>query len=327
MKKIIACTGYGGTGSSVISDLFKEFNTITSFGDFEFRFLQDPGGIKELEFGIKLNNDRLLTSYYIKKHIDYIKSLKKYNDFFNGKFQKLSQDYIENIVDVSWSGYWHQDIYEANFFKKIFYIIEMNILRKIFRVHEGGAIFYPKLFKDKMYYSSGIEFDKKTKQYISNLIDASDHKGNNYIVFDQLVPASNAEKYIKYFDNIKIIIVDRDPRDLYLLNKVHWKEKWIPSDSIETYISWYKNLRINKSRDNNILHVRFEDFIFNYDKIIPLVCNFCNVDLNNHVHKFKYFDPEVSIKNVNLAPDFPEYSNDIVRIERELNEYCYPFTE
>ena len=42
MKSIITCTGYGGTGSSVVSDLLKEFKTVHSFGDFEFRFLQDP---------------------------------------------------------------------------------------------------------------------------------------------------------------------------------------------------------------------------------------------------------------------------------------------
>ena len=34
--KIITCTGYGATGSSVITDLLKEFKTVHSLGDFEF---------------------------------------------------------------------------------------------------------------------------------------------------------------------------------------------------------------------------------------------------------------------------------------------------
>ena len=38
--KIITCTGYGGTGSSAITDLLKEFQNVYSYGDVEFRFLQ-----------------------------------------------------------------------------------------------------------------------------------------------------------------------------------------------------------------------------------------------------------------------------------------------
>ena len=48
MKKIITCAGYHGTGSSLVTDLLKEFLNTKSFGEYEYRFLQDPNGVKEI---------------------------------------------------------------------------------------------------------------------------------------------------------------------------------------------------------------------------------------------------------------------------------------
>ncbi|MBS9436690.1 hypothetical protein EAE91_05700 [Photorhabdus noenieputensis] len=67
--KVITCTGYGDTGSSVVSDLLKEFSNIHSFGNFEFGFLQDPHGIRDLDYGIVQNNNRLTTNYHINNYL------------------------------------------------------------------------------------------------------------------------------------------------------------------------------------------------------------------------------------------------------------------
>ena len=75
--KLITCTGYGSTGSSVVTDLLAEFKDINSYGDFEFRFLQDPHGLRDLEYGLFENNNRLNTDYHIKQFIKYSKFLSK----------------------------------------------------------------------------------------------------------------------------------------------------------------------------------------------------------------------------------------------------------
>lgn len=332
MKQIITCTGYGGTGSSVVSDLLKEFDNVKSFGEFEFRFLQDPGGIRELEFGILENNDRLLTSYYISKHIKYIKYISNskvynYEKFFNNKFKIISDKYIEELVDIKWDGFWHQNIIDANLFCKFIYYIERFLQKKLLNISEGGATLYNKLFKNKMYYSSpNSNFYELTRKYLYELIINSDHDDNDYIVFDQLVPASNANKYIKYFYNIKIIIIDRDPRDLYLLNRIYWKEKWIPSDNVSMFIDWYLGLRVNQDySENEILRVKFEDFIYNYDSTIEEICDFTGVNISLHTSKYKFFDPNVSIKNTNLKKQHNKYNSEILEIENKLSEYCYCF--
>lgn len=48
MKNIITCASYGGTGSSAITDLMKEFNNVKSLGEFEFSIAHDLDGISDL---------------------------------------------------------------------------------------------------------------------------------------------------------------------------------------------------------------------------------------------------------------------------------------
>lgn len=52
MHKIITCTGFGGTGSSAISDLFKEFDNVKSCGNFEFSLAHEVDGISDLQHAI-----------------------------------------------------------------------------------------------------------------------------------------------------------------------------------------------------------------------------------------------------------------------------------
>ena len=47
---------------------------------------------------------------------------------------------------------------------------------------------------------------------------------------DQLVPSSNIEKYLRYFKDIKVVVVDRDQRDLFLFGKYNWRDGVIPTN-------------------------------------------------------------------------------------------------
>ncbi|HHN8407655.1 TPA: hypothetical protein ACRRX0_002393 [Morganella morganii] len=328
VPKVITCTGYGGTGSSVISDLLGEFSNVSSMGNFEFRFIQDPNGIRDLDYGINENNNRLTTSYHINNFISYINYLSKskvynYESFFNNQFKSISDKFINNIVDIKWDGFWHQDIIDSSFFRKFIYYSERIIQKKILRMKEGGANFYGSLFNKKMYYSSGKNFHQHVKNYMAELILSSNHNNKDFVVFDQIIPSNNVDKYTNYFNEIKVIIVDRDPRDLYILNEALWKEKWIPSDNLDNYIEWFQILRKDKTENENIIYLQFEDFIYNYDSTIRTVCDFCNIDIANHQWKNKYFDPSISIKNTNLVERFPQFKDDANIIKNRLMQFCY----
>ena len=48
--KVISCASYHGTGSSAITDFLGEFDNVCSMTNYEFRFVQDPDGISDLEY-------------------------------------------------------------------------------------------------------------------------------------------------------------------------------------------------------------------------------------------------------------------------------------
>ncbi|ATW33071.1 MULTISPECIES: sulfotransferase family protein [Candidatus Williamhamiltonella] len=333
--KVITCTGYGGTGSSVVSDLLKEFSNVCSFGNFEFRFLHDPHGLRDLDYGIVQNNNRLTTSYHINNYIKYINFLSKsnvypYENFFNKKFKKITNEYLRNIINIEWNGFFHQDVISDTSIKKFIYYLERFYQKKILGMKEGGAKIYGKIFNKKMYYSYPREkFYIETRKYLRNLINASNYDLKEYVMFDQLVPPNNTHHYLKYFDDLKIIVIDRDPRDLYLLNKCLWNEKWIPTENIHDYINWFKILREHQKFDQedkkSVLRLPFEDFIYKYDQTVQKVCDFCCLKSIKHTNKYKYFDPKISKDNTNLKSKYSKYNIEIASIETELVEFCYNF--
>ena len=56
--KVISCASYYGTGSSAITDYVSEFDGVFSMTNEEFRFIQDPDGIDDLEFHLVENHNR-----------------------------------------------------------------------------------------------------------------------------------------------------------------------------------------------------------------------------------------------------------------------------
>jgi len=331
--KLITCTGYGSTGSSVVSDLLKEFRDVNSYGDFEFRFIQDPHGLRDLEYGLFENNNRLNTDYHIKQFIKYSKFLSNsfhynYEKYFNGSFNKISNEFINEIIDIQWKGHWHQDIIDESNLRKFFYYLERVIQKKVFKLRYSGAEYYNNI----MYYSKLKDkesFYQKVRIYTDKLIDSMNiHEKYNFLVLDQLVPPDHNQTYLNYFDNLKVIIVDRDPRDLYLLEKYQYKHKWVPYDNIKEFVRWYKLIRMHKKEENknrNVMYINFEDFIYSYDETINKVINFCNLDKSLWIDRKKYFNPEISIKNTKKWLTYSNVKDEIAYIEEELKEFLVKY--
>jgi hypothetical protein len=331
--KLITCTGYGSTGSSVVTDLLKEFEDVNSYGDFEFRFLQDPHGLRDLEYGLFENNNRLNTGYYIKQFIKYSKFLSKskvynYEKYFDGNFKKLSDEFIDDIIDVKWSGYWHQDIIDENLIRKFFYYLERVIQKKVLKQRYSGAQYY----KNTMYYANPLskeEFYKKCQSYTKELISSMGiDKRYNFLALDQLVPPDHNQTYLNYFHNLKIIIVDRDPRDLFLLEKYQYKHKWVPYENVKKFVKWFRLIREHKKlevKSKNVLYINFEDFIYNYENSIDKVIEFIGLDKSKWNNKRKYFNPDISIKNTKKWLVYPQAKKEIEYIEKELKEFLVEY--
>jgi hypothetical protein len=331
--KVITCASYGGTGSSVVTDLFKEFSNCFSAGDYEFRFLQDYDGVSTLENALLNNYHRMNSDIAIRRFkeiVDYHSGnfvFKRYEKFFKGKFKEISYDYISSLIDISWMGYWEQHAIETNSINRFLGYKIYPRIKKAFRSSaEKDFVLQPP--KRELYFSYPLDrFHEATKKYTRELCSAVDPE-NKYdnLVFDQLVPPYNISRYLNYFDDLKVIVIDRDPRDLYVTNETRWKESWIPSHDIEKFIKWYKLLREPQKHEQEdpkrILRLQFEDVVINYDKNIDKILSFSEIDSKEHIDKKKYFDPAISIKNIGLYKNFKDIEK-IKQIEKELPEYCF----
>jgi hypothetical protein len=331
--KVITCASYGGTGSSVVTDLFKEFDNCFSAGDYEFRFLQDYDGVSTLENALLNNYHRMNSDIAIRRFkniVDYHSGnavFKRYEKFFKGKFKEISYEYIDSLIDISWRGYWEHHAIETNSLNRFFAYKIYPRIKKVFRSKsEKGFVMQPP--KKELYFSYPVDrFYEATKKYTRRLCAVVDpeHKYEN-LVFDQLVPPYNISRYLNYFDDLKVIVIDRDPRDLFVINETRWKESWIPSHDVDKFIKWYRLLREPQKHEQEdpkrILRLQFEDVVLNYEENLSRILTFLEVDSKNHIEKKKYFNPAVSVNNMALYKNY-EDQKIIKQIQNELSEYCF----
>jgi hypothetical protein len=175
----------------------------------------------------------------------------------------------------------------------------------------------------------------KTRIFTDNLLREADTENRHeYILFDQAIPVISFSNYLNYFTSLRVIIVDRDPRDIYVMNKAFWGSGYIPTSNVELFIKWYSETRqprniglseLEADSIKRVIFLPFESLIYEYDDSLKRVMAHTGLTTNEHINKLKYFNPELSIKNTQVFLDFPELKNDIDLIEKHLEEYCYPF--
>ena len=331
--RIITCAGYYRTGSSAVSDFFSEFDNCISLGDYEFRFLQDPDGISDLEYNVIENNHRHNTSHAIKRYIKMVDFLngawysKRYRYFFDDKFMQYSMEYINAITTLQCEAWWHRDQIDRG---SLFYFID-RLYAKMIGVFQKSRSNTSMLRNEQSYFTNicAEEFYRHTKDYTRKLFHYINKSKKDFLMVDQLVPPSNINRYLNYFDDIKVISVERDPRDLYILEKTKYRWGIVPYKNVENFCEWYKITRSHRKHEqddnNKIVRIYFEDLIYNYEETKRKLIKFVGLTEVQHIRKKDFFNPDRSIKNTKVYLEYPEFKEDIKYIERELREYLYHY--
>ena len=73
------------------------------------------------------------------------------------------------------------------------------------------------------------------------------------------------------------------------------------------------------------MFVRFEDMVYNYDETTRKIAEWLKLSEKDHLYKYKYFNPEHSIKNTQTWKKIDCDQQEIAYIEKELKEYLYDF--
>lgn len=336
--RFVTCSSYYGTGSSAITDFVAEFDNVFDFTNEEFRFIQDPDGISDLEFNLvecfnRHNSGHSLKRF--KKLVDFYSGNifgSKYSGFFGDKWKEYSYEYIDALTDFTFPGWWMYDLYDNG----EWYYFRKRIINKILHktIWKNNPDRQLNTLKNVVTYCSHPteeKFLRLTRDYIYKLFSSVVPDNKEIIMVDQLLPPMNLCRYLRYFDNnIQTVVVDRDPRDVFVLDKYVWKDGILPNDA-ETFCKWFEYTRSHRKTENldtdQIHFIRFEDLIYKYEETTQELIQWLKLDNFNHIRKKERFKPEVSIRNTQVWKKYPESLREVRIIEERLSEYLYEFPQ
>ena len=330
--KLITCASYFGTGSSALTDLISEYTPVHPNNEFEFRFIHDPDGVRDLEYHLVENHNREGSGTALKRFVKTVKFNsgtwfnKKYEKYFHGKYKEISDKYIANLTDFKYKGFWSFDLSNRSRFSYYF----IGIFNKInIKLKAKRASVLP---REITYCSNpGDEkFIQVTQEYTHELMEALNSDNKPYMVIDQIVPSSNTVDCFKYFkDDVKVFIVDRDPRDVYILCKTIWRwDRLFPRDSVESWCKWFRYVRESggeKQQDSRIMYLQFEDLIYHYENMVKKIEEFTGLKPEEHENKFSRLNPKRSFYNTQIFKRDKRWEKDIKVIEEMLPEFLYDF--
>ena len=329
MKKI-ACVGYHATGAGVIDDFFREFDNVAQGGyEAESRYLQDLDGISDLEFHLVECPNRLKTAVVIERFLRYaFESRRMYEKVYGKHWMSICQDYVKSITKFQYVGNNTHAVIARNPYARIrlFLCRAINKLKPPKYRHPNWYNYFPGF---KVYHAciGGQEFIEKTQHFIEVLCEQIPHnEKTEYCMIDQMIAGNYPERYLRYVKDLKVIIVDRDPRDLYIHMVLHNDQK-LPHD-VSQFCDIYKDIRHRMGRidEDKVLYLNFEDMIYSYHETTKKVMSFVGVSESHHVAPFSHFDPQKSIKGTKQWLKHPEFNHEISYIEKELPEFLYDYS-
>lgn len=335
MERIIVSTGYMGSGSSAITDLVSEFKDCQNENkSYEYVLLHCPNGLFDLEDKLLRGNNAIRSDEAIRSFESQMNKLynKKfwwvgnYEKIIGAEFKEKTNKFISNIEEFNFPSFWymHEEVNFKMFLKLLVrkplkILLKKKKFKKILKYNDGMRISFVK----------EEEFYKYAHDYIYDVIEAAT-KGKSNVVLDQFLLPFNLFRVDNYFDDkLKVIVVERDPRDVFILNKYIWPERdlTVPfPKEVNEFCEFYKKMRESEKEcnSNKVLKIRFEDLIYQYHDELRKITKFLGFKDSDHIHKKERFNPDISIKNTQLFRK-EEYIEEIKIIEDKLSNYLYNF--
>ncbi len=337
MRKIIVPIGYMTSGSSAVTDLVSEFaNVNNDYGIFEYVFLHCPNGLFDLEDKLFWGNNILRSDEALHSFLACMKDLYDKKHWWVGNYQKIigphfyerTEKFIADLTDYKIDYFWY---YQEKTNLKMFFKL---IIRKLVYGLTFKKVLLPKprLYDEiTLSYPSKEKFYALAKAYIYDVLNMIDTKGDD-LLLDQLLLPYNLYRIDNYFDDdLKVILVERDPRDVFLQNKYidcARLDGVAYSHKVEEFCEQFRKIHEMEIPNNSkkVLKIKFEDLIYKYDETRKKIIKFLGYEKRPVKAGKKRFDPNVSIHNTKLFLR-PEYEEEGKYIAKHLKEYLYDFPQ
>ncbi|MCM1180024.1 MAG: hypothetical protein NC347_07190 [Clostridium sp.] len=333
---IIGACGYGGTGSSAILDFMKEIKDTQVFDRSEFQYAFKVDGLQDLEYHLVTKFSRQMSGDQAIKRFKYavkyantpivkkpLKNPKKYIE--------ISNKYVDSLVQATWLGIDNADFETGNLLKSIIVLAYKKIIIRHFESLTGKLF---RLWPMRTMYLSihPDDFYKKTKNYTNEILREMGADFKKKIVLDQPFEGNDPTQSFPFFEDPIAFVIDRDPRDLYLAASYQWPVDgtFMPRRDPVAFVQYYKRQRWNQNDLNQkkgVMFLRLEDMIFNYDDSRLKILDFLNLENKDHIYPKKYFNPDISMKTVQLYKKIPGHDDEIKYIEEQLTDFLFPFED
>ncbi len=342
-KAVITTTGFYKTGSTAVFELLKEYNACTAgiVGDNEYEhlLLYTPNGLFDLEDKLLLGNnihrsDEAIRSFYTEMHRlndnDFV-WFGNYKKITDNQFIPLVETFVESLTDIKLNCKWSYDYLYTKFsLKHLFGSIKNVFLNKSINGHFAKKIVFRNKNVTRYCYCTPEEFYEKAEEFFRNYCKLFNDAPDKLLVLDHCILPGDIYRTDKYLKNLKTIIVDRDPRDVYLYIMKEAKSGGLTSSvpyDVEEFVLFWKRIReISKiEQRENVLIIKYEDLFYKYAETVKKIEEFCGIDSSSHIDCYKYFNPNNANEYLATFKDCKEYKEEISYIEKELVEYLYEF--
>ena len=338
----IISTGFSGTGSSAVIHLLSEYDGFTQgriSHNYEHVLFYIPNGLFDLEDRLLMNNTIHMSDGAFE---EFRKAMKRLNDHnfgwfggyqkkFGNQFMDSVDELINNLTQYTLRGYWSNDFE----YTKIMH--PKALLRDLVKKIIGKpTLDFGKLIQNRgdgqirVSFVSKQEYADAVKIFVRKYLNMFNN-GEKNLLLDQLLLPQNLKRLSTYFDDdVRVIVVNRDPRDMYILAKYVWPRMSGSAsypNTVDEFISFYANLResANIPEDPRILIINFEDLIYFYDITVDRIEKFIGIDSSKHINKGRKLIVEQSIKNTQNFRIEESWKYEVEKIEQELKPYIYKF--
>ncbi|MDY0279157.1 MAG: sulfotransferase [Salinivirgaceae bacterium] len=316
---ILIC-GVSRSGSQSLVDLFGEYNNIGIYPG-EFDDFRAPGMVADqLEEKLRQDWPSLIQKSL---QIPSRKSRILQRLYFNPHFQKTKLErFVKSFEPLN---------------RRINSSIKRQRLMNLDRVLQSGASQEEKL--------------RATKDWVQAVGDiyCNGDRKYRYFLFDQpLTLSTNIDVVKKVFEPFKMICSLRDPKDQmanvikdkylflpYGAPRMNWGGDFLQAQYGRTrkgaFKMWVNDINIKYKRTDALEKqlgsdrfkvINFESLVKDYDRTVAGLESFVGLKPENHTNQKKYFNPQVSIKNVGyhaqyLKPEEYELLKDLERMYYE----------
>lgn len=316
-------TGFGNSGVTAVTDLLAEIDGVLCPPQ-EFFLIQHPDGLTALEDAIVHSWSEFGPDSAIRRFEHLVDVLARkstrlrfgldYERHFSKSFRRILDGYIARLTSVTYDG--HLMFRRAEMPKAEYAMYEVA------RRFGVGAVnrYFARKYNTR-FVSDPSKFLEETRRLTREMLEAIDAgRGSTDIALLLGTSPYQVARTAKYFDDPVTIVVDRDPRDIYLSAKT---SSYMPRE-IGAFIRWFEATRDNawQTGSERVLKLYFEDLVFDYDASVGKVLSFLGIDGSRHTKKKTRFKPESSAKRIGKWKNHPDQA-EIDRVARELERHLW----